>query len=163
MVMERIIVVRTIVDGLIERMTSGENKDVTELKRHEFIHSYGTSALARFFALKRGLDPELAAIIGLLLDIGRIVHQVNDDTQSTIGALEAERILRKTGRFSESEISTICGAIRSQNNTGLRENPYEELLKDSALLEGYLRNFESNLNGDHQTRLVALLAEFGMA
>jgi hypothetical protein len=161
--MERVAVIRTIIDGLIERMTPEKNNDITELKRFEIIRSYGTSAFTSFLALKRGLNPELAAIIGLLLDIGRIVHQANDDLKSTIGALEAERILRKTGRFSEAEISTICGAIRSQNSIGLKENPYEELLKDSALIESYLRNFDSNLNGDQQNRLTALLGEFGMA
>jgi Predicted HD superfamily hydrolase len=160
--MERIVVIRTVIDGLIERMPSDGKSDNTEIKRYEFIRSYGTATLARFLALKRGLDPELAAIIGHLLDIGRIVHQVDDETQSTIGALEAERILRKTGRFSETEISLICAAIRSQNSTGLKENPYEELLKDSALFEGHLRNFDSKLNEDQQNRLYALLSELGM-
>jgi hypothetical protein len=126
--MERVAVIRTIIDGLIERMTPEKNNDITELKRFEIIRSYGTSAFTSFLALKRGLNPELAAIIGLLLDIGRIVHQANDDLKSTIGALEAERILRKTGRFSEAEISTICGAIRSQNSIGLKENPYDRIL-----------------------------------
>jgi hypothetical protein len=77
----------------------------------------------------------------------------------TMRVLEAERLLRKTGRFSETEISTICGAIRFHNSTGQQGSPYEVLLRDSALMECYLRNNNISLDGDQQNRLAALFAE----
>jgi uncharacterized protein len=160
--MERVMVVRAIIDGLIERMGAGGNKDIIE-KRNEFIHSYGVANCARLLALKRGLDPELAAIAGHLLDIGWIVHQVRDVTQSTLGALEAERVLRKTGRFSESEISTICGSIRSQNSFGLIGIPFEELLKDAVIIETYLHEPDCKLDNNQMSRLGIILAQFGIA
>jgi hypothetical protein len=161
--MERIMVVRTIIDGLIERMSADEGKDLVATKRLEFIHSYGAASFARLLAMKRGLKPELGTIAGHLYDIGKIIHNCTDSSNTTIGALEAERVLRKTGRFSEAEISTICSAIRSQNTMGLKENPHEELLKDAILIESYLYNSNCNLDGDQQNRLMALLVELGMA
>ena len=155
--MERIMVVRTIIDGLIERMVAEGSKDLVATKRHEFIHSYGTASFARFLAIKRGLNPELVTIAGHLHNIGKIVHNCTDSTHTTIGALEAERVLRKTGRFSEGELSMICSAIRSQNTMGLKENPHEELLKDAILIESYLYNSNCNLDGDQQNRLMSLL------
>jgi hypothetical protein len=56
----------------------------------------------------------------------------------------------------------ICGAIRSQNSTGQQGSPYEEILKDSALMESYLRNTDISLDGDQQNRLAALFTELGM-
>jgi uncharacterized protein len=165
--MERVMVLRAIIDGLIERMGAGGdadgNKDTLN-KRNEFIHSNGIATCARLLALKRGLDPELAAIAGHILNIGWIVHQVRDAvTQSTLGALEAERILRKTGRFSESEISTICGSIRSQNSFGLIGTPFEELLKDAVIIEMYLHDPDCRLDNNQMNRLGMILAQFGIA
>ncbi|MGE5582477.1 MAG: hypothetical protein ACM3X9_08045 [Bacillota bacterium] len=161
--MERITVVRAIIDGLIERINVTQEKDPTPTKRNATIQSYGTAAFARFLALKRGLDPELASIIGHLNDVGRIVHGTDDASRCTIGALEAERALRKTSLFSEMEISVICNAIKSQDAVGIKGGPYEELLKDAVLLEKYFDRLNYLPEGDEQNRLINIFVELNMA
>ncbi len=161
--MERLSLMRSTIDGFIERLKSNQTQDPALLKRKEFINSYNIALLAHLLALKRGLNPELAVIAGHLHAIGRVVHGISDLSHSTLGALEAERALRKAGLFSESEIFSICSAIRSQFTVGTKGGPYEELLKDAILLGDYLGKVDYEIAGDNQTRLMHILTEFGMA
>jgi len=55
--------VRAYVNGIFDRIENAEEK------RAAYIHSYGVSHCCSLLAIKRGLDLELAAIIGLLHDV----------------------------------------------------------------------------------------------
>lgn len=54
--------VRVVVDEMLLRMTDAEER------RNGYIHLYGVSEYAALLAQKRGLDPEVAAIAGMLHD-----------------------------------------------------------------------------------------------
>lgn len=61
--MSRIEIVQKYVNNIFEHMESKEER------RCAFIHTYSVAQCGSLLAIKRGLDPELAYICGLLHDI----------------------------------------------------------------------------------------------
>lgn len=136
--MERIFVIRDIVDSYIEKIVVDKNKDLASIKKNEYTHSYGVASIAQLLAEKRGLRVEIAAIIGHLHDIARIMYNILDDTHAEAGAKEAEKVLISTGLFDADEINIICGAITQHSNKAVVGQAYEELIKDADIMERYL-------------------------
>ena len=160
--MNRLNRVRNIVDSYIEKIEVEPGKDLLAIKRNEYTHSYGVASLARLLAMKRGLDSEIAAMIGHLHDIGRILYNLVDESHGPIGAIEAEKILWGTLQFNEDEISVIGKAIQNHSQKDNVGNAYDELIKDADLLERYLwdsRYFQGEVN---TKRLANIMAEIGL-
>ncbi len=158
--MERLVYIRNYVDSLIEKITVSPNKDIISIKRNELTHSYGVSMLCQILACKRGLNIELAAIIGHLHDLGRILFNLLDDSHGKIGAEEAFKLLKNSKKFSVDEIEIICNAIRNHMYKSEIGSPYEEIIKDADILERYYWKPElyKNYGGE---RLHKALIEIG--
>ena len=115
--------VNTIFDGI-------ENPDE---KHSAYIHSYGVSQACTLLAAKRGLNLELAAIIGLLHDVYRYKTGTTD-WHSQNGA-EMVRVAFKYNVmnevFTDDEQIIIKSAIFHHLSKDLVHDEYDELLKDS--------------------------------
>ncbi|MGL6108060.1 HD domain-containing protein [Romboutsia sp.] len=136
--MDRFYLIRDIVDNCIEDITVDEIKDLAQIKKSEYTHSYGVASIAQILANIRGLNIEIASIIGCLHDIGRIKYNILEDSHGQVGAKEAQKILSDTRLFTINEINTICSAIEEHTNKSTIGTDYEELIKDADVMDKYL-------------------------
>lgn len=99
-------------------------------KVFEIKHSSSVIQLGRILAQKRGLNEEMVIVICALHDIyvddsGRVTDHAN------VGAIMAEKILKKTKKFTDKEIKLIVRAVKEHSNKHIiSEDPYAELIKD---------------------------------
>ncbi|SFM30275.1 CHAP domain-containing protein [Paenibacillus sp. 1_12] len=103
------------------------------------VHLYGVSIFASMLAMKRGQNPELATITGLLRDYYVFKTGINEFPGPN--SAEAVRtIIRDTGMFTEEEQITVLRSIFYQNDSSRNHDPYEEILKDANVLQLYFQN-----------------------
>lgn len=129
--MDRLEQLRQVIDDIVRR-----NPDMEE-SRCGFVHLYGVSTLCTLLALKRGLDPELCSITGMLHDIWS--YKVGDSPDhGQLGAEESEKILNSLGSYSPEEIKLICTAITRHTDKESIDGKMDELLKDADVFQHYL-------------------------
>lgn len=117
-----------------------------ETRRAAYVHSYGVSQCCVLLALKRGLDPELAAVIGLLHDIYSYktgLTALHSENGADMVRVVFKRDLRDL--FSEDEQTIIKSAIYHHSDKGHVHDEYDELLKDSDVL--FLLSFRTSYDG----------------
>ena len=126
--MQRMVVEKILTSPLLDDQR--ESSKIWELK-----HSSTCLQIGRILALKRGLDIELAEIICVLHDIAVIETGMYQD-HARKGAKIARELLRKTGGFTEAEITIICDAIAHHSEKDQHtEEPYRELIKDADVYD----------------------------
>ncbi|MFZ5353773.1 MAG: HD domain-containing protein [Bacillota bacterium] len=154
--MERANVIRNIICKYID-LLEHEN-----IRREEYIHSHTVAAFARLLASKRGLNEELALVIGYLHDIGRVIMKGESRKHGMIGALEAERILKRTKFFKAGEVDLIVAAIKWHSKKSVQGEPYMELIKDADTLAPYLLAEEGIETESRATRLDRIMIELNL-
>ncbi len=128
--MDRIGRVRGYVDGVFDHI-----EDDSE-KRAAYVHSYGVSHCCALLAAKRGLNMELAAMIGLLHDV--YFYKTGIMAWHSQNGAEMVRVAFKNGLiglFSDEEQTIIQSAIFHHANKDIVHDEYDELLKDSDILQ----------------------------
>ena len=110
-----------------------------------FTHLYSVSMFGAMLALKRGLDPEIAATCGMLHDIYQVTAGTTEQ-HAVRGAKVAEEILKQMGLYSDEEITTITTAIHWHNKKRKVHGPYEELLKDADVMCHFFYNTDFPAN-----------------
>lgn len=127
------IIERAMVQTILKSKMPDEERSWS--KTFELKHSSGVCQIGRILAQKRGLDPELGAIICVMHDIyvfttGRVTDHAHK------GAPIAEKLLRKTKKFNDREINLIVSAIYNHSDKHIvSKNPYIELVKDADVLD----------------------------
>jgi uncharacterized protein len=131
--MDRLELVRQVVDGILRQQPDLEER------RCGFVHLYGVSAACVLLAMRRGLDPELCAVAGMLHDVWS--YETGDPTDhARLGAGEAERILSELGGFTRDEVAAVREAIARHGAKDRVDGEMAELLKDADVLQHYLYN-----------------------
>ena len=149
--MNRLERVRSAVDRIL-----GGRPD--EDRRTGFVHLYGVSATCTMLGMKRGIDPELCAVAGMLHDIA--TYESGDSTDHALrGSGRAGEILTEVGGFTDDEVDAVCEAISTHSAKGAVHGPTAELLKDADLLQHYLYNPGVELDGAKSGRVQAILTE----
>lgn len=127
---------KELVQVYVDEIFSGMEDDKRIVSFH---HTAGVALLCVLLAKKRGLDAELAYIIGLLHDVyppkggKRVFHAVN-------GA-EMVRVAFKNelkGLFTDEEQMLIRSAIFHHSDKAHVHDEYDEILKDADLLQHWL-------------------------
>jgi uncharacterized protein len=131
--MNRLERVRQEVDSLLLRLTSDEDR------RCGFVHLYGVSHTATELALSRGLDPELAAIAGMLHDLTNYTIGSSPDHAQRSSDLAAQ-LLERLDLLTKKEIQTVARAIARHSDKEKVDEPLDELLKDADVLQHWLYN-----------------------
>ena len=85
-------------------------------------------------AIKRKLDVELSAIIGLIHDIGKIASG-RKEGHAKEGYIPARNLLKKVGCFSEEEIELISNAVKNHSSKDEVGSWADEIAKDVEGLE----------------------------
>ena len=126
----------------------------------ERIHMASCSKLGQLLAVKRRVDPEMAAIACTLHDYGRIVtgKQVN---HAPNGYLPLKALLQEYGLFTAGEIEILAQAAKNHSNKQEIGTPLEEIVKDADVLDCH--QYGQTLERPEQrARLAAVLAELDM-
>ena len=124
-------------------------------------HAHGVAGFAALLAAKRGLDPVLAGVMGLLHDIHYIIEGTYN-RHDVLGAEKAEKILRDTGLFSEEEIKTVFQAISRHDLRQEVHEPYDEVLKDADIIYPYFTELPEVIKPDVAPRISSVIGELGL-
>lgn len=97
-------------------------------------HIYGVSKFCNLLALRRNLNPELAATCGMLHDV-YYMTDITGNNHAENGSKLAREILTEMGSYTKEEIDIVCTAIKNHSNKRFVEGIYDELLKDADVLD----------------------------
>lgn len=124
-------------------------------------HMFAVSGFAALLAQKRGLDPELSAMIGLLHDIHTLLTD-SPKNHAAAGARRAGEILDELGIVTVQEREIICTAIRNHSSKGCVQDAYSELIKDADVLGHAFFNPLIPVEKQEEARFLQLKAELGL-
>ena len=124
-------------------------------------HLYGVSLAATMIAKKRGLDPELASMAGMLHDLHAYKTGSYDD-HAHKGAELARKILGKLELTDETETDMICSAIYHHDDKLVTDAPMDEVLKDADVIHHCMNDLSRDIKEKEQGRFNKLCEEFGM-
>ena len=125
------------------------------------VHLNGVALAATMLAKKRGFDPELAAMAGMLHDLHAYVTSSYDD-HAHKGAELAREILTKLELTNEEETDAICSAIYHHDDKLVEDAPFDELLKDADVISHTLNDPTKVIKDKEKARYESLCKEFGM-
>lgn len=94
------------------------------------VHLFTASQLARFLALRRGHDAELAAVAGALHDIGLLDTEGMGSDHASKGERLSKEILNEVGKFSEEEIKLVVDAVTRHSEKDKVGTWLDEIMKD---------------------------------
>jgi len=151
-------------ENRLEKLRHRVDKLIMEKQPYEsryFItHLYGVADFCTLLALKRNLDPELAATCGMLHDIYQITAGTIEK-HAIKGAEVAESILKEMKSYSNEEIAIITNAISRHSKKRKIHEPYDELLKDADVMDHCFYNTGYPVIEKEMDRYRKILIEFG--
>ena len=124
-------------------------------------HLYGVSTAAQLIAKKRGMDPELAGMAGLLHDLYAYKSGSYDD-HAHKGADYAKDVLTELGITNKEETAVICSAIWHHDNKAETDSPMDEVLKDADVIHHSLGDPTKEVKEHEKARYEKLCREFGL-
>ena len=138
-----------------------DNMDDNQKRASAIAHLHGVSLAAVMIAKKRGEDPELAAMAGLLHDLYAYKSGSYDD-HAHKGAALAREILGNLGLTNEEETETICSAIYHHDDKLVVDGPMDEVIKDADVIHHCMNDLSKAVKDKEKVRFAALCKEFGM-
>jgi len=154
--MNRIEILRKYIDEILLNMT-----DVEE-RRCAYLHLYGVSQSCALIALKRGENPELATMAGMLHDIYSYAKMDIKD-HAHRGAILAGEILQALNITNADETKVICDAIYNHSEKEMIHSKFDEVLKDADVFQHCLYNPLFEIKPHEKNRYEKLKFEFGIA
>ncbi len=153
--MSRLKELRKHVDKVLNKMDD-EDKRISAVA-----HLYGVSLAATMIAKKRGLDPEIASMAGMLHDLYAYKSGSYDD-HAHKGAELARKILGKLESTDEAETEMICSAIYHHDDKLVTDSPMDEVLKDADVIHHCMNDLSKAIKEKEQARYDKLCEEFGL-
>ena len=148
----------------LERLRFEVDKLIAEFQSHNaryfFNHLYSVSEYCALLALRRGLDPELAAASGMLHDIYQVTAG-SIEQHAVLGAEVAEGVLLATGLYEKDEIAVITTAISRHSKKRKLHDSYDELLKDADVMSHCFYNTDFQPVEKDVLRYGRILEELG--
>ena len=124
-------------------------------------HLNGVALAATILAKKRGFDPEVAAMAGVLHDLHAYKTGSYDEHEHK-GAELAREILEKMELTTPEETDMICSAIYHHGDKLLVDGAFDELLKDADVISHTLNDPTKAIKEKEQARYESLCKEFGL-
>ena len=125
------------------------------------VHLNGVALGATMLAKKRGYDPELAAMAGILHDLHAYKTGSYDD-HAHKGAELAREILEELALTNSEETDMICSAIYHHDDKLVVDSPFDELLKDADVISHTLNDPTKDIKEKEKARYESICKEFGM-
>jgi HD superfamily phosphohydrolase YqeK len=151
--MNRISMIKQYVDKIIQSIAS------TEERKNAYVHTYGVAQCCSIIAGRRGLNPELAYISGLLHDI-YAYYTGSYLCHAQSGVDMVRPAIRNMNIFTDDEKMIILSAIFYHSNKELIHDKYDEVLKDADILQPFLDDSCSRIFYLAVPRLNKMLDEF---
>jgi len=151
--MNRLELIRNEIDAILL------NQNNVEERRNGYVHLYGVAQCCSILAIKRGLDVELCAIIGMLHDMHTYKFDYVKD-HAILGATEAENLMKELNVFTDEEIEIVRNSIFHHSDKKTKQDKYSELLKDADVLQNSLYNTTFEIK--HKKRLKKTFKNFGI-
>ena len=139
-----------------------KNMEDNQKRAGAIAHLHGVSLAAVMIAEKRGVDPELAAMAGLLHDLYAYKSGSYDD-HAHKGAEYARELLTKMEITTADETETICSAIWHHDSKDAVDAPMDEVLKDADVIHHSLGDPTKEIKAHEQARFSRLCEEFGLS
>ncbi len=143
----------------IHRILKG--MDDSQKRASAIAHLHAVSLAAVMIAKKRGEDPELAAMAGLLHDMYAYKSGSYED-HAHRGAEYARKILSELEVTTKEETDIICSAIWHHDSKAEVDSPMDEVLKDADVLHHTLGDPTKEVKVHEQARYEKLCEEFGL-
>ena len=137
-----------------------ENMDDNQKRATAIAHLHGVSLAAVMIAKKRGENPELAAMAGLLHDLYAYRTGTYDE-HAHKGADYAEEVLKDLGATNKKETEIICSAIWHHDSKAEIDSPMDEVLKDADVIHHSLGDPTKEVKEHEKMRYEKLCVEFG--
>lgn len=153
--MSRLKELRKYIDDQLSKM---QDKDE---QRSAIVHLYGVSLAATMIAKRRGLDPELASMAGMLHDLYAYMNASYDD-HAHRGADLARDILSKLKLTDENETELICCAIYHHDDKLVTDSDFDEVLKDADVISHCMNDISKPIKEKEKARFEKLCEEFQM-
>lgn len=153
--MDRISLIKEYVDSIID------NKAPVRDRKDAYVHTYGVAGFCSIFAGKRGLNTELAYIIGLLHDV-YAYYTGSYICHGQSGADMVRVAIRKMNIFSDDEKMLIASAIFHHSDKGNIHGEYDEVLKDADVLQPFINNSSFRVHYLAAQRLNKILTELNV-
>jgi HD superfamily phosphodiesterase len=131
--MNRTEIIREKINNILNTMVDENNRNIF------YVHLYGVSSFAALLAARRGADTELAFVAGLLHDVS-LLSSNDYENHCKDSAKMAKEFLLETSLFSDEEINIITDAILHHNDLDLIHTLYDEILKDSDVLQPFFND-----------------------
>lgn len=125
------------------------------------VHLNGVALAATMLAKKRGFDPEVAAMAGVLHDLHAYKTGSYDEHEHK-GAELAREILEELELTSPDETNMICSAIFHHGDKLVVDGEFDELLKDADVISHTLNDPNKDIKDKEKARFENLCKEFGM-
>ncbi len=125
------------------------------------VHLNGVALAATMLAKKRGFDPEVAAMAGVLHDLHAYKTGSYDEHEHK-GAELAREILEELELTSSEETDMICSAIYHHGDKLVVDGEFDELLKDADVISHTLNDPTKDIKDKEKVRFENLCIEFGM-
>ena len=138
-----------------------DRMDDSDKRAKAIAHLHGVSLAAVILAKKRGENPELAAMAGLLHDLYAYKSGSYDD-HAHLGAEYAGKLLEKLEITSPEETDIICSAIRHHDNKAETDAPMDEILKDADVIHHSLGDPTKEIKEHERARYLKLCQELGL-
>ena len=150
----------------MSRVKDLQKKVIRELEETDepvkaMAHLHGVSLAAVMIAKKRGEDPELAAMAGLLHDLHAYRSGSYDD-HAHFGAELARKLLGKMQITTDEETEIICSAIWHHDDKSSTDSPMDEVLKDADVLDHTLSDPAKEIKEKELARYEKVCGEFGL-
>ena len=112
----------------------GKLSDRDETLNWERMHMASCARLGYLLAQQRGANPDLAACVSAIHDIGRVVTG-RQAGHAQAGLEPARAFLAGTGLFSPEETELLAQAVAHHSDKSVVGNPIEEIVKDSDVVD----------------------------
>lgn len=137
-----------------------DSMDDNQKRAAAVAHLHGVSLAAVMIAKKRGENPELAAMAGLLHDLYAYRSGSYDD-HAYRGADYAREVLEELGITNKEETDIICSAIWHHDSKAEIDSPMDEVLKDADVIHHSLGDPTKEVKEHEKERYEKLCGEFG--
>ncbi len=137
-----------------------DSMDDNQKRAAAVAHLHGVSLAAVMLAKKRGENPELATMAGLLHDLYAYRTGSYDD-HAHKGADYAREVLEDLGITDKEETDIICSAIWHHDSKAEIDSPMDEILKDADVIHHSLGDPTKEVKEHEKVRYEKLCREFG--
>lgn len=141
-------------ETLLVEQQNGSNLERDRDLDWEYEHMNDSVKYAKMLALRRKIDPDLAACAVAAQNIGRITTG-RTDGHAESGYERSRHLFLALGCFTPAEVEKLAAAVRSHSHKDRLDSPLDELAKDVDIYVRYVHGEE--FTAPHELRRLSAI------